>query len=63
MARQKTTRGVPEDIVRRRNRLARYATWTPEELAEVEEAVRAQRLIDHRDAEVPSRGNGVRSKV
>jgi hypothetical protein len=51
MARQKTTRGVPEDVVRRRNRLARYATWTSEELAEVEEAVRAQRLIDHRDAE------------
>ena len=30
----------------RRERLARYATWTPEDLAEVEDAVAAQRLID-----------------
>ncbi len=55
MARQKTIRGVPEDVDRkllRLNRLARYATWTPDDLAQVEEAVAAQRLIDHRDAEV-----------
>lgn len=30
----------------RRERLARYATWTSEELAQVEEAVAAQRVID-----------------
>lgn len=30
----------------RREHLARYATWTPEDLAEVEEAVAAQRVID-----------------
>ncbi|MEA2165073.1 MAG: hypothetical protein QOK37_3200 [Thermoanaerobaculia bacterium] len=32
--------------VARRERLARYATWTPEELAQFEEAVSAQRVID-----------------
>ena len=36
----------------RRERLARYATWTADDLSQVEEAVAAQRLIDHRDAEV-----------
>jgi len=30
----------------RRRRLARYATWTPEELAEFNEALAAQRTID-----------------
>ena len=30
----------------RRERLARYATWTSEDLAQVEDAVAAQRLID-----------------
>jgi plasmid stability protein len=30
----------------RRERLARYATWTPEDLAQVEDAVTAQRVID-----------------
>jgi plasmid stability protein len=30
----------------RRDRLARYATWTSEDLAQVEEAVAAQRFID-----------------
>jgi plasmid stability protein len=30
----------------RRERLARYATWTAEELAQVEDAVAAQRTID-----------------
>ena len=30
----------------RRERLARYATWTSEDLAQVEEAVAAQRVID-----------------
>jgi plasmid stability protein len=30
----------------RRERLARYATWTADDLAQVEEAVAAQRLID-----------------
>jgi plasmid stability protein len=30
----------------RRERLARYVTWTPEALAEVEDAVAAQRVID-----------------
>ncbi len=30
----------------RRERLARYATWTPDDLAQVEEAVAAQRVID-----------------
>jgi plasmid stability protein len=30
----------------RRERLARYATWTPEDFAQVEDAVTAQRVID-----------------
>jgi plasmid stability protein len=30
----------------RRERLAHYATWTADDLAQVEEAVAAQRLID-----------------
>lgn len=30
----------------RRERLARHATWTAEDLAQVEEAVAAQRVID-----------------
>lgn len=30
----------------RRDRLARYATWTSEDLAQVEDAVAAQRVID-----------------
>lgn len=30
----------------RRRRLARYATWTPEDLAEFNEALAAQRTID-----------------
>lgn len=30
----------------RRERLARYATWTAEDLAQVEDAVAAQRAID-----------------
>ncbi|HXH91893.1 MAG TPA: hypothetical protein VNN25_09960 [Thermoanaerobaculia bacterium] len=30
----------------RRERLARYATWTTDDLAQVEEAVAAQRVID-----------------
>jgi plasmid stability protein len=30
----------------RRERLARYATWTSEDLAQVEDAVAAQRTID-----------------
>jgi|GEM_PF-888858 len=30
----------------RRDRLSRYATWTSEDLAQVEDAVAAQRVID-----------------
>jgi len=30
----------------RRHRLARYATWTPEDIAEFNEALAAQRLVD-----------------
>jgi hypothetical protein len=30
----------------RRQRLARYATWTPQDLAEFDEALAAQRTID-----------------
>jgi hypothetical protein len=30
----------------RRERLARYATWTPEDLAQVEDSVAAQHVID-----------------
>lgn len=30
----------------RRQRLARYATWTPEDLAEFNEALATQRLVD-----------------
>ena len=33
-------------IDERRDRLARYATWTPEDLAEFEQELRAQRTID-----------------
>jgi len=40
-----TAVGVDE----RRRRLARYATWTPEELAEFNEALAAQRAIDDTD--------------
>ncbi len=32
----------------RRRRLERYATWTPEDLREFEEALAAQRQIDER---------------
>ena len=45
------TQAVGKDA--RRERLARYATWTADDLAQVEEAVAAQRRIDHGDAEVP----------
>jgi len=30
----------------RRERLSRYATWTPEDLVQVEDAVAAQRVIE-----------------
>ena len=33
-------------IDERRRRLARYATWTPEDVAEFQEALAAQRTID-----------------
>ena len=33
----------------RRDRLRRYVTWTPEDLAEFSEALRAQRIVDERD--------------
>ena len=33
----------------RRDRLRRYVTWTPEDLAELSEALRAQRIVDERD--------------
>jgi hypothetical protein len=33
-------------VVDRRRRLARYTTWTPEDLAEFNEALAAQRTID-----------------
>ena len=33
----------------RRDRLRRYVTWTPEDLAEFEQALRAQRVVDERD--------------
>ena len=33
----------------RRERLRRYATWTDEDHAEFERALRAQRTVDHRD--------------
>jgi hypothetical protein len=54
MVTETSTRSGPEEAERkllRRDRLARYATWTPDEFAQVEEAVAAQRLIDHKDAE------------
>lgn len=41
-----TIRGIPEEVAGRRERLARYATWTSDDLAQVEEAVAAQRVID-----------------
>jgi antitoxin FitA-like protein len=33
-------------VDKRRRRLARYTTWTPEDLAEFHEALAAQRTID-----------------
>ena len=33
----------------RHDRLCRYVTWTPEDLAEFGEALRAQRVVDERD--------------
>ena len=33
----------------RRDRLRRYVTWTPEDLAECSAALRAQRVVDDRD--------------
>lgn len=35
-------------IDERRDALERYMTWTPEDLAEFEEALRAQRTVDER---------------
>jgi hypothetical protein len=32
--------------VERRERLRRYATWTPEDVAELDETLAAQRIID-----------------
>ena len=34
------------DVSRRRERLARYATWTAEEVAQMQDAIAAQREID-----------------
>lgn len=34
------------DVVERRNRLERFATWNEEDLAEFDEALSAQRRID-----------------
>ncbi len=34
------------DVKRRRRRLARYVTWTAEDLAEFEQALAEQRTID-----------------
>ena len=33
-------------VAKRRQRLARYTTWTPEDLEEFNEALAAQRIID-----------------
>ncbi len=33
----------------RRERLRRYDTWTPEDLAEFDEVLSAQRVVDKRD--------------
>jgi plasmid stability protein len=38
--------GAAVGVDERRRRLARYATWTPEELTEFNEALAAQRTID-----------------
>jgi plasmid stability protein len=38
--------GAALGVDERRNRLARYVTWTPEDLAEFKEALTAQRTID-----------------
>ena len=34
------------DYEARRERLARYVTWTPEDVADFDEALRAQRTVD-----------------
>ncbi len=38
--------GFAVGVKERRRRLERYATWTPEDLAEFEEALAAQRQVD-----------------
>jgi hypothetical protein len=38
--------GAAVGVDERRRRLARYVTWTPEDLAELNEALAAQRTID-----------------
>jgi plasmid stability protein len=38
--------GAAVGVDERRRRLARYATWTPEDLTEFNEALAAQRTID-----------------
>jgi plasmid stability protein len=38
--------GAAMGVDERRSRLARYATWTPDDLAEFDEALAAQRTID-----------------
>jgi plasmid stability protein len=38
--------GAAVGVDERRRRLARYVTWTPEDLAEFNEALTAQRTID-----------------
>jgi plasmid stability protein len=38
--------GAALGVDERRNRLARYGTWTPEDLAEFKEALTAQRTVD-----------------
>jgi hypothetical protein len=38
--------GLGAEVTERRKRLARYTTWTPDDLAEFNDALAAQRTID-----------------
>jgi hypothetical protein len=46
MSKQLTVRGVPDEISKRRQSLARYTTWTQEDLEVFNEALAAQRTKD-----------------
>lgn len=46
MPRQLTIRNLPDAVATRLERLARYVTWTDEDVSAFNDALRAQRTID-----------------